>query len=623
MKTLFSILFLFISLSSAFCQAPDYADQTAVGINGLYFSTNMRKFLFIYEQTELAAFSSPITGSTKIDTLWFRFYDNGGLVTTAGAYNFTNLSVTLGHTTLLKNSPSLTFANNYNVNGSTNCLNTASYSLTAQLCPFNPPYVWSYIAFSTPFCYDGVSNLAIEIAYSNVNYTNPSPPAVQSLFAANGSPFTAQPVFANSATATTGAFQVFGAVCRPVIGLSGCIFDATITNITNATCNAGGSATVGITCPTSVSYTWTSGDVTPTANNLAPGTYTVTVSDVSCITSTINLPVTIAAAPNSLSATATVTVPPDCSSPTGTVVITVLSGTGPYDITGDATLSGVSSPITLTGQALGLLNYTITDVSTGCSTTANVTINGNNNQPTISITTLAQLNCINSTVVLSGSSTTPGVTYQWTNGPASASYSVNSGGTYTLTVTDPINGCTNTASVAIVANTTLPDISIANPTQLSCNNPSVTLNGSSTTAGVTYQWTNGPATPSYLTGIAGAYTLTVTDPSNGCSAVANVTVSSIVAIPNASIAPPVELNCTNSTVTLNGNSTSLGVNYQWTNGPPTVTYTVNAAGVYTLTVTDPSNGCSATASVIVTSNTAIPNMRPLQNPRICFHLYIF
>ncbi|MCB6094689.1 hypothetical protein, partial [Flavobacterium psychrophilum] len=66
------------------------------------------------------------------------------------------------------------------------------------------------------------------------------------------------------------------------------------------------------------------------------------------------------------------------------------------------------------------------------------------------------------------------------------------------------------------------------------------------------------------------------------------------------------------TVTLGGTTTSTGTNFthSWSNGTTTVgttpTITVSTAGTYTLTVTNTSNGCTSTNSVIVTVDKTAP-----------------
>src|SRR4029078_3655551 len=76
--------------------------------------------------------------------------------------------------------------------------------------------------------------------------------------------------------------------------------------------------------------------------------------------------------------------------------------------------------------------------------------------------------------------------------------------------------------------------------------------------------------------------------------------------PNANAGPAKLLTCSNSTVQLSGSSSTSGATFSWT-GPGTIvngltaTPTVNALGTYTVTVTNPANGCTNTSSTSVST----------------------
>jgi PKD repeat protein len=334
-------------------------------------------------------------------------------------------------------------------------------------------------------------------------------------------------------------------------------------------------------------YTWTGGASNGVAFTPASsGTYTVTGTDANGCTNTATKAVTVNALPN-----VTVNSPSTCS---GAPVSLIAGGGSTYSWSTGGSGSTISvSPTTAT-------SYTVTgtDVN-GCVNTAvsNVTISS---APNVIANSVAICIGQSTTITASGAST-----YSWSNGDATASTTVNPTGTTTYTVTGSNGpGCTNTAVATVTVNS-LPDASIGTPSAIDCANPTVTLTGSSTAPSVIYQWTSGPATANYAVSTAGSYTLTVTDV-NGCSATATANVTSNTAPPNVSIAPPAQLTCLTTTVTLTGSSTTPGVMYQWTSGPATQNNTVSTAGTYTLTVTDPANGCTSMATATVTSNTAGP-----------------
>ncbi|TDE26802.1 T9SS type A sorting domain-containing protein, partial [Flavobacterium ranwuense] len=103
---------------------------------------------------------------------------------------------------------------------------------------------------------------------------------------------------------------------------------------------------------------------------------------------------------------------------------------------------------------------------------------------------------------------------------------VNAAGTYTLTITDPLNGCTATDVALVTLNNTPPNVNAGVDVQILCGQTTALLSGSSSTAGATFSWiasnggniVSGATTATPTVNAAGTYTLTVTDPVNGCTA---------------------------------------------------------------------------------------------------------
>src|SRR5436853_3829888 len=96
---------------------------------------------------------------------------------------------------------------------------------------------------------------------------------------------------------------------------------------------------------------------------------------------------------------------------------------------------------------------------------------------------------------------------------------------------------------------------------------------------------------------AGSYPFPYTALFRSCSASASVSVAQNIAVPVLSIAPPADLTCTVTSVTLTAASSTPADAYNWGAYITTVTTTVTSEGTYSVTVTDPANGCSASASV--------------------------
>ncbi len=200
---------------------------------------------------------------------------------------------------------------------------------------------------------------------------------------------------------------------------------------------------------------------------------------------------------------------------------------------------------------------------------------------------------------------TPAYNYNWSNGQTSTNATGLTAGTYTVTVTD-VNGCTATATTTIVQPTPLTGTTTT--VQSTCGNPngSAILTASGGTPVYAYAWNNGQ-TSSNATGLtAGTYTVTVTD-ANGCAFSTTANVTNAVG-ETASISGSTPVSCfggSNGTATVSAVGGLAPYTYTWNpTGQTTPTATGLTAGSYTVTVQD-ANGCSATASVIITQPTAL------------------
>jgi hypothetical protein len=94
------------------------------------------------------------------------------------------------------------------------------------------------------------------------------------------------------------------------------------------------------------------------------------------------------------------------------------------------------------------------------------------------------------------------------------------------------------------------------------------------------------------------YTVTVTA-ANGCTETSTVQVIYDGTAPNAGIASSGQLTCEPTSGVVLIASPGSGVTYTWSNGSNTESINVTLPNTYTVTITDTSNGCQATASFIV------------------------
>jgi len=402
---------------------------------------------------------------------------------------------------------------------------------------------------------------------------------------------------------------------------------ASISPVATLTCSLQ-SVTIPASSPTdSVTYSWSGSDnfasteKSPETNK--PGDYTVTVTN----------------SINKCMSYASVTILQDNAVPTGVTASApdILTCTRlSVSLVGNSTSSNVNygwigpNGNTLTGQnpivtVKGNYLLTVTSQSNGCKSYASTSVAKDTTPPAdVNASASGILNCQNANVTLTGSTSTLGATYNWT-GPGltppstSATQITSFTGTYHLTVTNPYNGCTGTANVTVEENHTSPaPVSASSSGVLTCSIPHVTVTASSSTSPAEYSW-SGPAgsgftsneqTPSV--GLPGAYTVTVTHPVSKCFAIQSTTVLQDTISPaNVTASADGIINCYNGSVNLSGHSTTNGVTYRWT-GPggfiSDLQYPVNVdkAGLFTLKVTNPTNGCVKIRTLTVDADTTRP-----------------
>jgi hypothetical protein len=391
--------------------------------------------------------------------------------------------------------------------------------------------------------------------------------------------------------------------------------DKTLTCTTTSVTLNGSSSTPGATFSWSGPGGFSSTSATPSVST--PGLYTLTVtnpvngctaSDTANVTQNVALPNVDAGADKTLTCAVTsVTLDGSSSTPGAT-----FSWSGPGGFSSTSATPSVSAP--------GLYTLTVTNPANGCMASDTVNVAQNIAPPNVDAGPDKTLTCAVTSVTLDGASTTPGATFSW-SGPGgfastSPAPSVGVPGLYTLTVTNPVNGCTASDTANVTQDAALPNVDAGPDKTLTCAVTSVQLQGSSSTPGVTFGW-SGPggftsASPTPTVTAPGLYTLTVTNPVNGCTASDTVNVAQNTTAPNVDAGSDKTLTCAVTSVQLQGSSSTPGVTFSWS-GPSgftstSATPTVAAPGLYTLTVTNPVNGCTASDTVNVAQNTTSPNV---------------
>ncbi|HEX6429857.1 MAG TPA: T9SS type A sorting domain-containing protein [Niastella sp.] len=265
--------------------------------------------------------------------------------------------------------------------------------------------------------------------------------------------------------------------------------------------------------------------------------------------------------------------------------------------------------------------YNLTVALGGCTGTAAATVSIDTTKPNITASaTPVHLTCTATPAVLTGGSSTPGVSYSWSSAAGvianTASTSVVDPGTYTFKVYNPANGCTGVKSVIVTQNITPPPaITASHVGTVTCNTPNATISGTISTPGLIYSWSgpNGFTSNALTTSVikGGTYTLTAADPDNGCTTSASTIVDENTGAPTGlSITNPGRVTCLNRTIKITGFSAAPNATYTWT-GPNGFTSSltsinVTKGGSYTFTVKDTINGCSTGLGTTVIDNTIPP-----------------
>jgi gliding motility-associated-like protein len=398
------------------------------------------------------------------------------------------------------------------------------------------------------------------------------------------------------------------------------ITSATVLNCANPSINLTGTPASGVT------YVWTGPGIVSGGTSATPlvntgGTYNMTVtSTVNGCSSSTNL--AIAAINNSIVVAPATTGSVTCVNNTINLTTTNQAGHNyTWTAPGGASITSGVNSAAATGSNSGTYSVTVFNTTNGCSQVGTIAAVVNTVQGVPSVATTGTVTCVNNAINLT--SGTGGVTYTWvppvgssiSSGGNTASASGSGPGTYTLNVTNTINGCTNTNAIAVITQTTKPIAVINSTPVITCSTPTVTINGGPATT-VSYSWTGGTIVgtntlANVSVSSSGLYSLAVTSTSNGCTSTtpATVNITSNLATPAITALGSQTANSgcgTSSLVTLSGTATPAGSTYTWTSsggfasGVNNSTVIVNGSTTYTLNSTHPVTGCIS--SLVYTVN---------------------
>ncbi len=375
--------------------------------------------------------------------------------------------------------------------------------------------------------------------------------------------------------------------------------------------------------PGDFTYSWNNGQSGETAYGLMAGNYIVTATDDSgCKKSlTVNVPAAVypiatVAAPSPITcAQASVQLNGNGSSTGNEFVYQWFASNGGHIVSGGTTLTPVVN-------AAGNYTLQVTNNITTCVSYKPVTVTTNTTPPDANAGPAGTVSCMQPVAVLQGSgSAGSNFAYLWTAsnggninaGGNTLTPTVGSSGTYTLQVTNNSNGCTQTSATTVSGQNTPPTVTATNDT-LTCATAVVTLIASTNAVNPVFAWTGPNGFTSTVqnpeVSVSGTYNLVVSDTLSGCSNSTIANVTSNISTPGAS-ATGGAITCIAGNVTLAGSSPAGNPSYAWS-GPNGYTSSmqnpvVSVAGQYALVVSDPSNGCTSSATATV----ALENQPPV------------
>ncbi len=205
-------------------------------------------------------------------------------------------------------------------------------------------------------------------------------------------------------------------------------------------------------------YAWNNGATSPAVGNLAPGTYTVTVTTPQGCTA-VNSATLVE--PPLLTASVSTPAMITCFAPVSSASLTAQGGSGNYQYTWS---NGVQTA-TASFSAGGNYSATVTDAHQ-CTKVATISVAQNTTPPTVVATATDEITCNTPQVMLNslGSSTGQDFVYTWSTQDGhiisdmeEPSATVDAPGTYTLVITNTVNGCTASNLAMVTENTNYPE----------------------------------------------------------------------------------------------------------------------------------------------------------------------
>lgn len=339
-------------------------------------------------------------------------------------------------------------------------------------------------------------------------------------------------------------------------------------------------------------FLWSNGATSATITGLAPGIYSVEVTDANGCTATQAVTV------NSFDCTVSAGITGqniDCfGANNGVATVSIDGGTEPYEIVWSNNATGPQ----IENLAPGNYQVSITD-DNGCPLVLGINITQPAAlQPNLSVDHETAFGANDGIAAVNPGGGTGSYTFLWSNGETTGSINGLAPGAYNVVVSDA-NGCSQTADVVVEAfNCTLAlNTSVDNISCAGLADGQIAVAATDGYAPFVYEWSNGVTTSTVSNLAAGEYKLTVTD-ERDCplSMTFEVLEPAVLEVATTIVSNPNCVDALDGILNAEVNGGTPPYDYLWSNGQPTPFAVYLAPGVYQVSVTD-ANGCQQSRQI--------------------------
>ncbi|HLO52969.1 MAG TPA: choice-of-anchor V domain-containing protein [Saprospiraceae bacterium] len=322
----------------------------------------------------------------------------------------------------------------------------------------------------------------------------------------------------------------------------------------------------------------------PLFNNLAAGTYGITVTDSKACTSSSTFVIN---EPSPILISVTENIPASClGAENGSIAVVASNGLATYQYAWSNNVTGALND----NISAGIYTVTVTDAN-ACTNSASFTVETNTSF-TISLDSIRNIDCFNDATGFASVEFNSDYTYLWSNGNTTSALNNVQAGAYSVIATDE-EGCESqplaieiTQAPRIIANTLAEDTLLCTGDTL--GQLSLSLDGG--TGELTYTWSSGDTSLVLDSLSIGTYTISIND-SLGCLETYTYQVSNSPEINTDSVSIQ-NISCfgqDDGSIIFYPSGGFGTLDLIWSNGSTSDTLTSLNGGNYVVTVTDENN----------------------------------